>query len=275
MPSNATSPSKVQRLDVGDVEEALQKAIQDIDEIQNNLDQITEKASVEILVVEQKYNKLRRPHYLKRNEIINSIQGFWQQVFANHPQISSILTEKDDLALAYMSGLEVEEFEDIKSGYKVTFHFNAAENPYFSNESLVKEFHISDEMADSDAPASKHTEIKWKPGKKFPTGQELKAGMKRSKEEMDLPDSFFSWYQTTSEDGICEIGEALKDDIWPNPLQYFLNDIQDSMEDEDLGDEDEEEDYGDAEEDDGEEEEEEEGWAGWSVMEEKKRELSF
>jgi len=254
MPANP-SPSKVERLDVADIDEDLQKAIQSMDEIQNNLDQLTEKASVEILVVEQKYNKLRRPHYQKRNEIISTIQGFWQAVFSNHPQVSSILTEKDDEALAYMTGLEVEEFEDIKSGYKVTFRFN--ENPFFTNDSLVKEFHISDEMADSDAPASKHTEIKWKPGKRFPPPHELKAGMKRSKEEMDLPDSFFTWYQTTSEDGICEIGEALKDDIWPNPLQYFLNDINDSAEDEDLeGDEEEEEEYDDAieEEDEGEEE---------------------
>jgi template-activating factor I len=255
MPANP-SPSKVERLDVGDINEEVQKAINSMDEIQNNLDQLTEKASVEILVVEQKYNKLRRPHYQKRNEIIATLPAFWSTVFSNHPQVSSILTENDEIALTYCNEMEVEEFEDIKSGYKVSFRFK--ENPYFTNDLLVKEFHISDEMAEDDAPASKHTEIKWKPGKSLvPKQPELKTGAKRSKEEMGGPASFFAWFNETSEDGICEIGESLKDDIWPNPLQYYLNDVNDSVEDEEF-EEEEEEDFGDAIEEEGSEEEEEE-----------------
>jgi len=259
MPSNP-SPSKVERLDVADVDEELQKAIQSMDEIQNNLDELTEKASVEILVVEQKYNKLRKPHYKKRNEIITKIPAFWSTVFSNHPQVSSIVTEKDEEALAYLSEMEVEEFDDIKSGYKISFRFR--ENPFFVNDVLVKEFHISDEAAEAEEAASKATEIKWKPGKSLAPKPDLKAGMKRSKEEMGGPTSFFNWFVDANDDGICEIGESLKDDIWPNPLQYFLNDINDSMEDEEFDDEDEDEmpdgieEEGDEEE--GEEEEEEE-----------------
>ena len=37
--------------------------------------------------------------------------------------------------------VEVDEFEDIKSGYKINFHFS--ENPFFSNSVLVKEFHLA------------------------------------------------------------------------------------------------------------------------------------
>lgn len=39
-----------------------------------------------------------------------------------------------------MSKLEVEEFEDIKSGYRIKFYFD--ENPYFENDLLEKEFHL-------------------------------------------------------------------------------------------------------------------------------------
>ena len=34
----------------------------------------------------------------------------------------------------------MEEFEDIKSGYTIRFQFK--ENPFFTNEELVKEFHL-------------------------------------------------------------------------------------------------------------------------------------
>ena len=45
--------------------------------IQHEIDQLNERASEEILHVEQKYNKLRQPHYLKRSEAIASIPEFW------------------------------------------------------------------------------------------------------------------------------------------------------------------------------------------------------
>jgi hypothetical protein len=38
--------------------------------------------------------------------------------FVNHPQISAILEEDEEDCLHYLSKLEVEEFEDIKSGYR-------------------------------------------------------------------------------------------------------------------------------------------------------------
>merc|ERR1719348_2900702 len=106
---------------------------------------MNEKASEEILKVEQKYNLLRRPFFEKRNEIIGRIPKFWLTAFINHPQISSII-------------VEVEEFEDIKSGYKIIFHFS--ENPYFSNASLCKEF----QMGSSGEPTSSSTELGWKEG---------------------------------------------------------------------------------------------------------------
>lgn len=39
-------------------------------------------------------------------------------------------------------------------------------------------------------------------------------GMKRERQ------SFFMWF--TNQDSGDELGDTIKDDIWPNPLQYFL-----------------------------------------------------
>lgn len=46
-----------------------------------------------------------------------------------------------------------------------------------------------------------------------------KAGKKRQHEE---PESFFTWFTDHADSGADELGEVIKDDIWPNPLQYYL-----------------------------------------------------
>lgn len=55
----------------------IQKALEEIDGCQNQIDSLNEKASDEILEVEKKYNKLRKPYFQKRNEIIKRIPNFW------------------------------------------------------------------------------------------------------------------------------------------------------------------------------------------------------
>ena len=41
--------------------------------------------------------------------------------FVNHPQVSALLTEDDEEALQFLSMVEVQEFDDIKSGYTISF----------------------------------------------------------------------------------------------------------------------------------------------------------
>lgn len=60
-----------------DYDAETQKALEEIDACQNEIDSLNEKASEEILKVEQKYNKLRKPFFEKRNEIIKKIPNFW------------------------------------------------------------------------------------------------------------------------------------------------------------------------------------------------------
>ena len=46
-----------------------------------------------------------------------------------------------------------------------------------------------------------------------------KGGRKRNLEEQE---SFFCWFSDHGDAGADELGEVIKDDIWPNPLQYYL-----------------------------------------------------
>jgi len=205
--------------DEKELEVETQKALEEIDSCQNEIDQLNEKASEEILKVEQKYNKLRKPFFQKRNDLIKKIPNFWVTAFVNHPQISAVLDEEEEECLHYLTTLEVEEFDDIKSGYCIKFHFD--ENPFFKNDVLSKEF----QLGTSGDPTSTSTVIQWhddmdltKQGKEQQQ-QQQKEGRKRA---LEPPRTFFTWFCDNADASVDDIAETIKDDMWPNPLQYFL-----------------------------------------------------
>lgn len=265
--SGDTEPaSKKSRLDESveerDFDEETQKALEEIDGCQNEIDAMNEKASEEILKVEQKYNLLRRPFFDKRNDIIKRIPKFWLTAFINHPQISAIIEEDEEDALQFLNKLEVEEFEDIKSGYRVKFFFDT--NPYFANEVLTKEF----QLGSSGDPTSSSTEIQWKDGYDLTEKANQRAAQAKGSRKRQLEiRTFFTWFCDNQDPSSDDVAEVIKDDMWPNPLQYFLvPDIEvenggEDGEEEELEDEEEIDEsvvVMEEEDEDGEEEEEEE-----------------
>ena len=54
-----------------------QQMLERIVTIQNEIDSLNERASEEILHVEQKYNRLRQPHFERRSELIRELPDFW------------------------------------------------------------------------------------------------------------------------------------------------------------------------------------------------------
>ncbi|KAK7791843.1 hypothetical protein R5R35_011047 [Gryllus longicercus] len=223
MSESGATPKKVKKVegtsafgDNGrDYDAETQKALQDIDNCQNKIDALNEKGSEAILKVEQRYNKQRKPHFDKRNDVIKKIPNFWATAFVNHPQMSTILGEDEEDCLHYLSKLEVEDFEDIKSGYRITLYFD--ENPYFENDVVTKEFHLG---VSSD-PFALSTPIRWKEGndvaKKF-RNKNAGKGRKRMIEQK----SFFIWLASNCDPYTDCIAEVIKDDLWVNPLQYYL-----------------------------------------------------
>lgn len=248
----ASIAKKVKKSD--DALEDESEALEAIDSCQNEIDALNEKASEEILKVEQKYNTLRKPYFQKRNDIIKRIPSFWVTAIVNHPQISGILEEEEEECLQFMEKLEVEEFEDIKSGYRIHFYFD--ENPYFENKVLTKEFNLG---SSGETPVSTSTAIKWKPDRDLTKMLPKKAMANRRKRGLEYR-TFFDWFTDNNDPINDDIAELIKDDLWPNPLQYYLvPDIEVEPEaeedggDDDFGDDGE----GDEEEDEIEEEEEE------------------
>uniref|UniRef100_A0A2K5F2C1 Protein SET n=1 Tax=Aotus nancymaae TaxID=37293 RepID=A0A2K5F2C1_AOTNA len=213
-------------------EKEQQEATEHIDEVQNEIDRLNEQASEEILKAEQKYNKLHQPFFQKRSELIAKIPDFGVTTFVDHPQVSALFGEEDEEALHYLTRVKVTEFEDIKSD----FYFD--EHPYFENKILSKEFHLNE----SGDPSSKSTEIKWKSGKelmKRSSQMQNKASKKRQHEE---PEGFFTWFTDHSDAGADDLGEVIKHDSWPNPLQCYLD--PDTDDEEGKGEDDDEEEEG-------------------------------
>ncbi|CAI4224508.1 unnamed protein product [Auanema sp. JU1783] len=188
---------------INDMGEEVKKALIELDIIQNDIDIINEKAYDEILKIEQKYNSLRVPHYEKRIELIKNIPKFWATTILNHPQLCTIIEDREVELLNAITNIEVEEAEDARSGYKIRFTF--APNDYLENEKVEKEFIISEK------PASTTTPIRWKDSKCL-----------ARTEDSDSPLSFFEWMAENVDPGNDDIADILKDDLWTNPVQHFL-----------------------------------------------------
>lgn len=87
----------------------------------SKLFQINEKASDEVLEVDQKYNVIRKPVYDKRNEVIKAIPDLWLTAFLSHPALGELLSEEDQKIFKYLSSLDVDDAKYVKSGYSITF----------------------------------------------------------------------------------------------------------------------------------------------------------
>lgn len=75
-------------------DEEIQKALEEVDSCQNEIDALNEQASDEIIKVEQKYNLLRNPLYHKRDEGLNKIPHFWVTAVSLNQFNSNKITSK-------------------------------------------------------------------------------------------------------------------------------------------------------------------------------------
>lgn len=188
-----------------DVAEPVKLALMELDELQHDLDKMSEAAAEEILRVEQSYNKKRTPIYEKRKKLTMQIDNFWQTAFLNHHLLSTAIPEEQEGLLSAMRDLEVQEFDDLRSGFKIVMKFD--ENDFFENDVITKSYHLQ-----AETPSTQITEIQWKPNKKPPIFQP----------DEDGSITFLEWLSYAAPPDSDEIAEVIKDDLFMNPLQYYV-----------------------------------------------------
>lgn len=160
----------------------------------------------QIQALQQKYNQMQKPILDDRMKVLTAlsdgpvtgtpaISGFWATAMKNHPAFESVIEEWDEPVLEYIRDITKEDIDesDSNKGFKLTFFF--AENPFFTNEILEKEYHLEESSPytqECDVTLIKATEINWKDGKdvtiekvakKVKGGGAKKAKQKKEKEE--------------------------------------------------------------------------------------------
>ena len=210
------------------------------------LDEAEKKCDIEDIAIKHKYDLLYRDIDNKINEIISSdqpvsisqedkakynitdddkeiteIKDYWTKALINCGYFTC--NPRDCEILKYLCDMKI-KFEESNRNFTVEFAFD--ENPYFSNEKLMKKYKIN---KDTDIIIkAKGSEIHWK--------KELKDKRKNRESFFDI---FKSDYETTDEEV-----NFIRDDFFMNHLGYYLNIIEfeeegdDEEEDEDDSDDD-------------------------------------
>ncbi|NWU26687.1 TSYL2 protein, partial [Dyaphorophyia castanea] len=130
-----------------------------LEAVQLELEAVEEEAARAFRRLRARFCLRRRPHLQRRNRLIQHIPGFWVTAFLNHPQLSAMISDRDEDALSYMTSLQVpggvlggilglpevtqlgpqvEEFGQSRPGCRIRFFFSV--NPYFQNDVVAKEF---------------------------------------------------------------------------------------------------------------------------------------
>ncbi|KAJ1778232.1 hypothetical protein LPJ77_001903 [Coemansia sp. RSA 2523] len=202
----------------------LERSLEALNTINQDINLIVEQLIDEEAALHAKYELKKAPLYKKRQGVIAKIPKFWLTCLEKHPIITSLIEMEDAEAISYLEDIEIERSIETPINYKVMFVFG--ENPYFSNNKLIKEFDLSDK---GNAKVTNH-KIDWKSGK------DLTATAKKEEAENDSDDfseneesSFFCWFD--DENG-SELADLIANDLFPNAGMYYTGAVGSDDEDE-------------------------------------------
>eukprot|EP01114_Cavostelium_apophysatum_P015555 TRINITY_DN4258_c0_g1_i1.p1 TRINITY_DN4258_c0_g1~~TRINITY_DN4258_c0_g1_i1.p1 ORF type:complete len:269 (-),score=68.10 TRINITY_DN4258_c0_g1_i1:59-781(-) len=184
-----------------------QEIMDKLDAIQSKISDIDEEAAQEIVAINKKYNDKKFPHMKERNAVLKQISGFWQKTFAQHPVLGQCLSEQDVMLLGFLEDLEVQDEENF---FQITLKFKA--NPHLKTNTLWKKFTFS--LDGSDPGSIECSPIQFKPGK------EVEGFLSTFFTNVELPKGEEIEGNPFGED--FQVGEVIKDEIWQNPVAYYL-----------------------------------------------------
>jgi len=205
-PKNEPPNKKQKTVEKGkasDDELELEEVYEKLQEVQDKIEKLSEQSAEEIIQVEKKFNDKKKPFYKERTAVLTTIPNFWKRVFNNHPVISSCLTDEDQNMFEYLEEIDVEDFEDVKAGHRISMKFKT--NQWFSNQVLSKEYRFTEDGELTVVPSK----VEWKSGKDI------------TKKTGEDDRSFFSIWLQPDDEVSEELADILREEIWPNPAKYY------------------------------------------------------
>ncbi|XP_071069776.1 testis-specific Y-encoded protein 4-like [Dasypus novemcinctus] len=187
--------------------EAAQTSVEALEALQLELSSVKVRTNRAFCRLKHKLRQAFKPHLERRSNIIERIRGFWFKTILNHPLMSAMISDQDQDMLNYMISLKVEELIHPTNSCKIIFFFGR--NPYFQNEVITKEYDITI----TGYKASHSTPVQWLGDYECQTN-----GYSNSSTSFN----FFNWLSDHNFAGSNRIAEIICEDLWLNPLQYYL-----------------------------------------------------
>eukprot|EP01115_Flamella_aegyptia_P006436 TRINITY_DN2694_c0_g1_i1.p1 TRINITY_DN2694_c0_g1~~TRINITY_DN2694_c0_g1_i1.p1 ORF type:complete len:382 (+),score=256.73 TRINITY_DN2694_c0_g1_i1:107-1252(+) len=196
--------------------------------------------TTEELVAKEEKKEETKPAEGKKEEDVKGVPEFWSTTLKHHPDIGSMITERDEDALKHLTEVKVSHVEGQPHSFTLEFHFS--DNEFFEDK-VIKKTYILKEQAEDGEVVYDHvdaTQIKWKPGKdltvkkvtKQPKGKGGRrggrgGGAKPAPITVEQPcESFFNFFNPEAAFEMA-MGEYKQDDddeddMADGPFQEFL-----------------------------------------------------
>ncbi|KAJ1772450.1 hypothetical protein LPJ74_001541 [Coemansia sp. RSA 1843] len=193
--------------------EGIEVSLQELNDINTEINVIVDQLVDEEAALHAKYELKKASLYKKREGVIANIPKFWLtcQLLGHCP--TSLIEMEDAEAISYLQRIAIDRSTENPINYKIEFEF--AENPYFSNKILVKEFDFSKK----DHAKVINQKIDWKEGKDLTAPAKKEQGSEESDEFSENEDaSFFCWF---NDGNGSELADLIANDLFPNAGMYF------------------------------------------------------
>ncbi|XP_032331268.1 testis-specific Y-encoded protein 4-like isoform X4 [Camelus ferus] len=128
--------------------------------LQLEMSAVNAQANRAYLRLKRRVRRMQEPRLDRRRAIIQDIPGFWAKAIVSHPQLSALISDQDEDVLSYMITLEASsggrdepslfsccwawQAQELgRPEYRCRLMFFFRSNPYFCNQVILKEYHLS------------------------------------------------------------------------------------------------------------------------------------